>query len=191
MTHADVGARQASAAGPDLGAMPVWNLGDLYPSPTSAEFQRDLDRAAADAKRIAETLQGQARHPRQGRGGAGRSRQGLRGAERRDGQARLVCRPAVCRRHHRPGQGQVLRRRAGEADRHLHRPGVLRAGAQPDRRGRSRRGDAGAGARRLQAVVRRPAQGEALSARGAARAPVQREIGDGTRRPGAGCSARP
>ena len=31
--------------------MPVWNLGDLYPSPTSAEFQRDLDRAAVDAKR--------------------------------------------------------------------------------------------------------------------------------------------
>jgi oligoendopeptidase F len=58
MTHADVGVRQASAAGSDLGAMPVWNLGDLYPSPTSAEFRRDLDRAAVDAKRIAETYKG-------------------------------------------------------------------------------------------------------------------------------------
>jgi hypothetical protein len=58
MTHADVGVRQASAAGSDLGAMPVWNLGDLYPSPTSAEFRRDLDRAAVDAKRIAETYNG-------------------------------------------------------------------------------------------------------------------------------------
>jgi len=58
MTNADVGVRQAAAAGADLGAMPVWNLGDLYPSPTSAEFQRDLDKAAADAKRIAETYKG-------------------------------------------------------------------------------------------------------------------------------------
>ena len=58
MTHADVGVRQASATAPDLGAMPVWNLGDLYPSPTSAEFRRDLDRAAADAKRIADSYKG-------------------------------------------------------------------------------------------------------------------------------------
>ena len=58
MSNTDVGARQASAAGPDLGPMPVWNLGDLYPSPTSAEFGRDLDRAAAEAKRIAERYKG-------------------------------------------------------------------------------------------------------------------------------------
>jgi oligoendopeptidase F len=58
MTNAGVGARQASGAAPDLGPMPVWNLGDLYPSPTSAEFQRDLDKAAADAKRIAERYKG-------------------------------------------------------------------------------------------------------------------------------------
>jgi oligoendopeptidase F len=58
MTNAGVGARQASGAAADLGPMPVWNLGDLYPSPTSAEFQRDLDKAAADAKRIAERYKG-------------------------------------------------------------------------------------------------------------------------------------
>ena len=58
MTNAGVGARQASGAAPDLGPMPVWNLGDLYPSPTSAEFQLDLDKAAADAKRIAERHKG-------------------------------------------------------------------------------------------------------------------------------------
>jgi oligoendopeptidase F len=58
MTNAGVGARQASAAAADLGPMPVWNLGDLYPSPTSAEFQRDMDKAAADAKRIAERYKG-------------------------------------------------------------------------------------------------------------------------------------
>jgi len=54
----DVGIRQASTAASDLGEMPVWNLGDLYPSPTSAEFQRDLDKAAADAKHMAETYKG-------------------------------------------------------------------------------------------------------------------------------------
>ena len=54
----DVGIRQASTAASDLGEMPVWNLGDLYPSPTSAEFQRDLEKAAANAKRIAETYKG-------------------------------------------------------------------------------------------------------------------------------------
>jgi len=54
----DVGIRQASRAASDLGEMPVWNLGDLYPSPTSAEFQRDLDKAAADAKHMAETYKG-------------------------------------------------------------------------------------------------------------------------------------
>jgi oligoendopeptidase F len=58
MTNAGVGARQGSAAAADLGPMPVWNLGDLYPSPTSAEFQRDMDKAAADAKRIAERYKG-------------------------------------------------------------------------------------------------------------------------------------
>ena len=58
MTNASVDARQASRATPDLGALPVWNLSDLYPSPTSSEFQRDLDKAAADAKHIAERYKG-------------------------------------------------------------------------------------------------------------------------------------
>jgi oligoendopeptidase F len=58
MTNAGVDARQGSGAAADLGPMPVWNLGDLYPSPTSAEVQRDLDKAAAEAKRIAERYKG-------------------------------------------------------------------------------------------------------------------------------------
>jgi hypothetical protein len=58
MTNASIDARQASRATPDLGALPVWNLSDLYPSPTSSEFQRDLDKAAADAKHIAERYKG-------------------------------------------------------------------------------------------------------------------------------------
>ena len=74
-----------------------------------------------------------------------------------------------------PEQRQVLRRHPGEDHRHHHRPDLLRAGAQQDRGCRSGRGAAGAGARPLQAVARRSAQGEALPARGAARAAVPRE----------------
>src|SRR6476660_7069145 len=50
MSNMSVGARQASTAAPDLGPMPTWNLGDLYPAPDSKEFQRDLDAAATEAK---------------------------------------------------------------------------------------------------------------------------------------------
>ena len=112
MTHADVGVRQASAAGPELGAMPVWNLGDLYPSPMSAEFQRDLDRAAADAKRIAETYKGKL--GTLGKDGAALA-EAVKGYEALSdvmGRLGLVRRSLVRRRHHRSGQGQVLRRRA-------------------------------------------------------------------------------
>ncbi|WP_343315524.1 M3 family oligoendopeptidase [Brucella sp. BE17] len=33
----------------DLGALPEWNLADLYPSPESAELKADLEKAARDA----------------------------------------------------------------------------------------------------------------------------------------------
>ncbi|CAN1722979.1 oligoendopeptidase F [Hyphomicrobium sp. 1Nfss2.1] len=49
----------ASASGAAaLGPMPEWNLADLYPSPTSPEIARDLDKAAAEAKRLKETYYG-------------------------------------------------------------------------------------------------------------------------------------
>src|SRR5262249_44927084 len=41
----------AAKAAEDLGPMPEWNLADLYPSPISPEIARDLDKAAAEAKR--------------------------------------------------------------------------------------------------------------------------------------------
>ena len=134
MTHADVGVRQASATAPDLGAMPVWNLGDLYPSPTSAEFRRDLDRAAADAKRIADSYKGKL---------AGLGKDGAALAEAvkayealSDVMGRLGSYAGLLYAADTtdPAKSQVLRRRAGEADRHLHRPGLLRARAQQDRR---------------------------------------------------------
>jgi oligoendopeptidase F len=42
----------------DLGPMPVWNLGDLYPAPESEEVQADLKKAAAEAAAIKERYQG-------------------------------------------------------------------------------------------------------------------------------------
>ena len=51
-------ARQAPARSDDLGPMPVWNLGDLYPSTSSPAVQADLKKAATDAAGIKERFQG-------------------------------------------------------------------------------------------------------------------------------------
>lgn len=42
----------------ELGAMPEWNLADLYPSPTAPELTRDLDAAAKEAQRIKDAYHG-------------------------------------------------------------------------------------------------------------------------------------
>jgi oligoendopeptidase F len=42
----------------ELGAMPVWNLADLYPAPDSPEVANDLGRMAADAKALKDRYQG-------------------------------------------------------------------------------------------------------------------------------------
>jgi len=54
--NAQDGATAKAAA--DLGPMPEWNLADLYPSPTAPEVGRDLDKAAAEAKRLKEAYHG-------------------------------------------------------------------------------------------------------------------------------------
>ena len=58
-------AHQAAPAGPqaaaltlDLGAMPEWDLTDLYASPDAPEVQRDLAKGAADAKSLKERWAG-------------------------------------------------------------------------------------------------------------------------------------
>jgi oligoendopeptidase F len=48
----------ASPGAPDLGPMPEWNLSDLYTSMEAPEIKRDLEKAAADAKRINAEYQG-------------------------------------------------------------------------------------------------------------------------------------
>ncbi len=42
----------------DLGAMPEWDLSDLYTSPDAPEVSRDLEKGAADAKAMKERWQG-------------------------------------------------------------------------------------------------------------------------------------
>lgn len=41
-----------------LGPMPEWNLADLYPAPSAPEIARDLEAAAAEARRIKEAYHG-------------------------------------------------------------------------------------------------------------------------------------
>ncbi len=49
---------QTAVTAADLGAMPVWNLADLYPAPDSQAVKDDLAKAAAGARNIKERYQG-------------------------------------------------------------------------------------------------------------------------------------
>ena len=146
--------------------------------------------AAAEARRIKEAYHGKLVGLAADGGVLALRHRGVRALRRADGAARLVRRALLRRQSGRSRARQVLRRRLREAHRHLDRAHLLRAGAEPDRRS----GD-GAGAEEpapwpLQAVDRQPAQGEALPARGEARAAVPREGPDVGRAPGTGCSTR-
>lgn len=52
------GAAGGEKAGADLGDMPVWNLGDLYPAPDSPELKADLQRAETDTLAFQSRFQG-------------------------------------------------------------------------------------------------------------------------------------
>ena len=158
----------------DLGPMPVWNLADLYPGPESEAVRADLERAGAEAKRIQERYQGKLA----AMGGAqlAEAVAAYEGLSDTLGKLGSYAGLLYAADTSNPDARQVLRRHPGEAHRHHHRPDLLRAGAQQDRRRGPGAGAAGAGARPLQALARRPAQGEALPARGEARAAVPREI---------------
>jgi oligoendopeptidase F len=51
-------AQVAASSAPDLGVVPEWDLSDLYKGIDDPAVTADLDRAAADARRIKETYQG-------------------------------------------------------------------------------------------------------------------------------------
>ena len=57
-TPAFAATKAAAATTSDLGAMPEWNLGDLYSSIDAPEVKADLVKAAAAAARIKEQYQG-------------------------------------------------------------------------------------------------------------------------------------
>src|SRR5262245_24020550 len=46
-------ATQRQSARAELGALPEWNLADLYPAPESPQLRQDLDRADRDTKQFA------------------------------------------------------------------------------------------------------------------------------------------
>ena len=50
--------RRVAAAKPDAGALPGWDLSDLYPGPRSDEVRRDLEQAAAAAEALHEEFAG-------------------------------------------------------------------------------------------------------------------------------------
>ena len=50
--------RRAAAAKADVGALPGWDLSDLYPGPRSDEVRRDLEQAAAAAEALHEEFAG-------------------------------------------------------------------------------------------------------------------------------------
>src|ERR671921_858281 len=54
--HTAATAAESKAA--DLGALPEWNLGDLYPGMDAPEFAADLAKAEAECKAIAEAYRG-------------------------------------------------------------------------------------------------------------------------------------
>lgn len=55
MTELD---QRHSPASPDLGALPEWDLSDLYSSPKAPELQRDLEQLEVEAKGFGERWQG-------------------------------------------------------------------------------------------------------------------------------------
>ena len=162
------------AAEAALGALPEWDLSDLYAAPDAPEIGRDLDWLEGRVRGLRRRLRGQARRAR--RRGPARGDPALR--EDRDGvrPARQLCRPALLSEHHRSVARQVLRRHADRADRRHDAAGLLHAGAEPARRrGARRHGGVRSGARALQAGARPHPQDEA--------APALRRAGEVPARP--------
>ena len=164
-----------------LGALPEWNLADLYPAMDAPEVKRDLERGEAECIEFEQAYKGRLADDRGRAGGrprAGRGGAALRGDRGRARPADLLRGPALRRQHHRSRHRQVLRRHAGAHHRGLAASAVLHARAQPARRRRAGQGDGRSRARPLPAVDRGHPQGQALPARGSRRAAVPREVGD-------------
>ncbi len=95
--HARQAAAEAQpASAPDLGALPEWNLADLYPAMDSELYSADLARAEAECKAFAGGISRQARSDRAiGRCRHDTRRRGapLRGARGSARPDHVLCRP--------------------------------------------------------------------------------------------------
>ncbi len=170
-------APEQEAAKPiDLGPMPAWDLGDLYPAPESKAVQADLEKAAAEAQRIKQRYQGKLAALAGDGAALAAAIAAYESLSDIIGKLGSYAGLLYAADTSDPREGEVLRRHPGQDHGDHHRPDLLRAGAQQDRGGSAGSRARGAGARPLQAVDRGPAQGQALPARGAARAPVPREV---------------
>ncbi len=184
---ADGAAAEAAEA---LGPMPEWNLADLYPSPTAPEIARDLQGRRRRGAPHQGGLSGQARRAGVGRRRAGAGHRGVRALRRADGQARLLRRAALRRQQADPERakfyGDISEKLTAISTELIFFDLELNQIDEAVMAQRAEEPAAGA----LQAVDRRPAQGEALPARGEDRAAVPREEPDRSAAPGTGCSTR-
>ena len=163
-----------------LGALPEWNLADLYPAIDAPEVKRDLDRADADCVAFEEAYKGKLADAR-GRRGCGReARRGVKRYEALDdllGRLDLVRGPGLCRQHHRSGaraNSTATCRSASPRPRCICLFFTLELNRVDD--AALEAAMARSGARPLPAVDRGRAQGKAVSARGPHRGAVPREV---------------
>ena len=154
-----------------LGTSPI-----SIPAPESQAVQDDLEKAAAEAQRIKQSYQGKLAALAADGAALAEAIAAYESLSDTIGKLGSYAGLLYAADTSDPAEGEVLRRHPGQDHGHHHRPHLLRAGAQQDRGGNAGSRARGAGARPLQAVDRRPAQGQALPARGAARAPVPREV---------------
>ena len=181
----------ASKAAADLGVLPEWNLSDLYAGPDAPEVARDLEAAAAQARRIKETYQGKlaelAARRRRPRPTPSRPTSGSRISWASSARTPGSTMPPTSPTRRAKFYGDISEKLTAISTdliffelelNQIDDAALAQALDEPARRP-------------LQAVDRRPAQGEALPARGEDRAAVPREGPDRGAAPGTGCSARP
>ena len=177
-----------------LGALPEWNLADLYPGIDAPEVKRDLDRADADSVAFEEAFKGKLAALAAARTPASALAEAVKRYEPLDdllgrliSYAGLIYAGNTTDPARAKFYGDVQERITAAS----LASAVLHARTQPHRRRGARSRDGRSRARPLPAVDRGHPQGQAVPARGPRRAAVPREVGDRPMRPGTGCSTRP
>ena len=163
-----------------LGALPEWNLNDLYPGLDSPEIKRDLEQADSDCAAFEQDFKGRWPHWRPAKAPDARSPR-RSSATRRSTTGSAGWSPML--RSFMPATPPIRcvpnsMATSGAHHRRFVASPVFHARTQPHRRCATRCCDARSGARPLPAVDRGCAQGKALSARRPGRGALPREVGD-------------